>query len=57
MEVLNEPNETQTGIQQHLPKPVRGKIEFKNVSFSYQADKPLIKNLTFTATPGSTVAS
>ncbi|KRM36618.1 ABC transporter transmembrane region family protein [Agrilactobacillus composti DSM 18527 = JCM 14202] len=56
MEVLNEPNETQTGIQQHLPKPVRGKIEFKNVSFSYQADKPLIKNLTFTATPGSTVA-
>lgn len=36
---------------------VRGKIEFKNVSFKYpDSDEYVIKNISFTASPGETVA-
>ncbi len=35
-----------------------GRVEFKNVSFSYpgQAGEPVLRNISFTAEPGSTVA-
>ena len=33
-----------------------GKIEFKNVSFSYDGNKKVLNNITFTAHPGETVA-
>jgi ATP-binding cassette, subfamily B, multidrug efflux pump len=33
-----------------------GEIEFKNVSFSYDNQKDVLKNITFTAKPGETVA-
>lgn len=33
-----------------------GKIEFKNVSFSYDGKKNVLSNITFTANPGETVA-
>lgn len=42
-----------TGI---LSDNVKGKIEFKNVSFSYKQDEPVLKNLSFTVRPGETVA-
>lgn len=35
---------------------VLGKIDFKNVSFSYQADKPLIQDLNLSVPAGSKVA-
>lgn len=40
-----------------LPQEIRGKIEFKNVSFSYthQGD-PVLKNISFTILPGETAA-
>lgn len=34
----------------------KGKIEFRNVSFSYSPDKPLIQNFNFTALPGQKIA-
>ncbi|GAA4192656.1 ABC transporter ATP-binding protein [Microbacterium oryzae] len=34
----------------------RGVIEFRNVSFSYSPDKPLIRDLSFRVEPGQTVA-
>lgn len=37
-------------------KDVQGKVEVKNVSFSYQKEEELITNLTFTAKPGQTIA-
>lgn len=40
----------------HLPAKTDGHVEFRNVSFSYTEDKPLIENLSFTAEPGHTVA-
>ncbi|MGA1362905.1 MAG: ABC transporter ATP-binding protein, partial [Ilumatobacteraceae bacterium] len=35
---------------------VEGRVEFRNVSFSYVPDRPLIRDLSFVAEPGSTVA-
>ena len=37
------------------PEP-RGRVEFDHVRFSYDPDRPLIEDLTFTAEPGETVA-
>ena len=36
--------------------PVLGRVEFENATFSYQADRRLIENFNFTATPGMNVA-
>lgn len=33
-----------------------GKIEFKNVTFAYDEKNPVLKNVSFTANPGQTVA-
>lgn len=38
------------------PQPVRGRIVFDDVSFSYDPDKPLIEHLSLTAEPGQTIA-
>jgi ATP-binding cassette subfamily B multidrug efflux pump len=41
------------------PQPVghlRGEIEFKNVSFAYNADDYVLKNISFHAKPGETIA-
>src|SRR5262249_57271435 len=38
------------------PGRVRGLVEFKNVSFSYDGKRPAVIDLTFTALPGETVA-
>ena len=39
-----------------LAETVRGRVEFRNVSFRYEEDQPLIENLSFVAEPGQTVA-
>ncbi|MCB0911715.1 MAG: ABC transporter ATP-binding protein [Propionibacteriaceae bacterium] len=54
-EVLDAEEETpeQAGT---LPQPVRGRVEFEHVHFSYSPDKPLITDLSLVAEPGSTVA-
>jgi ATP-binding cassette subfamily B protein len=36
--------------------PVRGRVEFDHVAFSYDPDKPLITDLSLVAEPGETVA-
>jgi len=38
------------------PVAFKGKIEFRNVSFAYHPDKPVLKNISFTVEPGETVA-
>lgn len=38
------------------PGKVRGAVTFDDVAFSYQADVPLIRNLTLHVSPGETVA-
>lgn len=39
-----------------LAKVTEGKIEFKNVSFSYDDDNDVLKDIQFTVEPGQTVA-
>lgn len=39
-----------------LSTPVKGKIEFKDVSFAYKENEPVINNLSFTVNPGEKVA-
>ena len=39
-----------------MPAEIEGRIEFRNVSFSYKAGEPVLKNLSFTIEPGETVA-
>ena len=42
---------------QQLPSSATGKIEFKDVTFSYpDADLPVLSNINFTAEPGQTTA-
>ena len=38
------------------PIPIRGRVVFEDVSFSYKADEPLIEHLDLIAEPGQTVA-
>ena len=34
----------------------RGEVEFKNVTFGYDPERPILRNISFTASPGQTVA-
>ncbi len=38
-----------------MPK-IRGEVTFENVTFGYEADKTVLKNLSFTVKPGESVA-
>jgi ATP-binding cassette subfamily B protein len=53
-EVLEEPTE-------YPPKPglqpeIRGRVEFRDVRFRYDDDREILKGISFTAEPGTTVA-
>ena len=39
-----------------LPRPIRGRVEVRNVSFGYTPERTIIHNLSFTAPPGGVVA-
>lgn len=39
----------------NAPK-LKGKVQFENVSFSYQSDSPILKNVSFTIEPGQVAA-
>jgi len=44
---------SQKNVDAHI---TQGKIEFKNVTFSYDGQTEVLKNISFTAEPGETVA-
>ena len=44
---------SQKNVDAHI---TQGKIEFKNVTFSYDGQTDVLKNISFTAEPGETVA-
>jgi len=48
-EVRDEPGAKQT-------PPLKGDIEFRNVSFHYQADQPILKDVSFHIRPGQVAA-
>jgi ABC-type transport system involved in Fe-S cluster assembly fused permease/ATPase subunit len=48
--VIDKPDATE------LEFPTTGKVEFKNVHFHYDERKPVLKDISFTANPGETIA-
>lgn len=55
-EILDEAEEVLNEADIPLPEVVLGDVEFDHVSFSYTANKPLIKDLNFSVKAGQTVA-
>lgn len=55
MEFLAEPDEP-VDTNNKTIKNIKGKVEFKNVSFGYEKDKTIIHNFSFTALPGQKIA-
>lgn len=54
-DLLNHPEEDpKTGDVD--PATVQGQVEFRHVAFSYSPDRPLIRDLSFTAQQGQTIA-
>jgi len=54
--LLDEDEERPDEVDAPFPDPVRGRVVFDDVSFSYAADEPLIEHLDLVAEPGQTVA-
>jgi ATP-binding cassette subfamily B protein len=55
-ELLDEEEEIPEAKNPILPKTVNGEVVFKNVSFSYKKDEPLIENMNIEVEKGSTIA-
>ncbi len=53
-EMLDEKIEEDTGTKEL--QRARGKIDFHHVSFSYEENKPVLQDISFTVQPGETVA-
>lgn len=55
-EILQLAPEQDSPNAQPMPTPVRGDVRFQGVSFRYQPDKPVLKNISLHAQPGQTIA-
>lgn len=55
-ELMNTPVEDDGTERTIQLGSIKGDIEFKNVSFSYEEGKPVLKNISFTAPAGSVTA-
>ncbi len=55
-ELLDAPEEPDDATTDLSQVDVRGRVEFREVDFSYNPDKPLIEDLSLVAEPGQTVA-
>jgi ATP-binding cassette subfamily B protein len=56
VELLDAPDQSPDEDTNTLPTPVRGRVVFDDVHFSYVPDKPLIEGLDVVAEPGQTIA-
>ncbi|MDR3238925.1 MAG: ABC transporter ATP-binding protein/permease [Clostridiales bacterium] len=56
LEILDTPSSVQDAPGAIAIPPVRGEIQFENVSFAYDANAPVLKNISFTAEPGKMIA-
>ena len=55
-EVLDETEESDESMLTKQLVNVKGRVEFKNIAFSYNPETPLITNLSFKAEPGQLIA-
>ena len=54
--VLDEPTEPAEAVDAVVLSRVEGRVEFDHVTFGYDADRPVLHEVSFTAMPGETVA-
>jgi ATP-binding cassette subfamily B protein len=55
-ELLDAEEQEADAVPGVRPEELRGRVALENVSFRYEADKPLIEDLSLTVEPGHTVA-
>ncbi len=55
-EVLDVPLDVKDKKDAAALKNIEGKIEFKDVTFGYEKDNPILEHISFTVNPGETVA-
>ncbi|MBO4262090.1 MAG: ABC transporter ATP-binding protein [Clostridia bacterium] len=55
-EILDSEDTIVDGTKELPPRSVKGEIEFKNVSFSYKAEEPVLKNVNLKIEAGKTFA-
>lgn len=55
-ETLDEPVKVADAEKAKEMPPIRGQVTFEHVDFSYEAGKPVLKDLSFTVSPGESVA-
>lgn len=55
-EILNTPLEDDPSVRTKELSQINGDIVFKEVSFEYEADKPVLENISFVASKGSVTA-
>jgi ATP-binding cassette subfamily B protein len=55
-EFLDADEQSPDPDEELLASPVRGRVEFDHVSFSYNPERPLITDLSLVAEPGQTIA-
>jgi ATP-binding cassette subfamily B multidrug efflux pump len=56
VELLDAPDQSPDDDAPALAQPVRGRVVFDDVDFSYSPDRPLIEGLDVVAEPGQTIA-
>ncbi|HYL52811.1 MAG TPA: ABC transporter ATP-binding protein [Acidimicrobiia bacterium] len=56
VEFLDAEEQSPDPVASDNPPPVRGRVEFRDVTFSYDPDRPLIESLSLVAEPGQTIA-
>jgi len=55
-ELLDIPLEIEDKPDAKAIRDVQGRVEFKNVTFGYDPERPILRNISFTAEPGQTIA-
>lgn len=55
-EILDEEEERKDGKDAINMVDVKGEVEFKNISFEYEKDEPVLKNISFKVEPGTNIA-
>ena len=55
-EILNERTEDSEPGRTHIIGPIQGEVAFKEIIFSYEADKPVLHGINFDARPGTVTA-
>jgi ABC-type multidrug transport system fused ATPase/permease subunit len=55
-EILNEPEEDREPARTQIIGPILGNVTFKDVTFAYVADKPVLHGISFESKPGTVTA-